>query len=104
MEASSTAAVSAAMSRILFLRAGSNPPDVRRLAVPGAGVPGTRPGSEDQEQARGARGPDLMALLGHPVRERARACLRGLPSLLELDLAGCYDQVGVLVDLVLLEQ
>src|SRR5436189_50154 len=45
----------------------------------------------------------LVALLGLPVAHRPAARRVALPALLQLDLAVDDDQIGVLMDLVLLE-
>src|SRR4051812_11641521 len=63
----------------------------------------TRPGSEDQQQARVALRRHLVALLRDPVRHRADARRPAFAVLAQLDLAIYDDQVGVLMDLVLLQ-
>src|SRR6478672_8646660 len=104
-DARRTAVERAAISRILRLRAGSNPLDVRALAVAlfaVARMPGSRPGRQHEQQAGVAQGLDLVPLLRRPVRHRAHGCGLALALLTQLDLAVDHDQVGVLVDLVLL--
>src|SRR5688572_16641194 len=94
--ARSTAAVRATTSRSLRLREGSTP---RMLAL--AGVPLTRPGRQEQQDARVARGAYLVAFLGVEVCDEPGAAGDRRPVLLELDLAPRNDHPGALMDLVL---
>src|SRR2546421_9198400 len=81
----------------------------RRLlprALPGsplARVPLPRPRTEDQHQPRVRLGPDLVPLLRIEVREQPGAARDALPAAVDLDLALRHQQVGALVNLVLLE-
>src|SRR3954463_15228187 len=67
------------------------------------GMPRTGPGSQDQDEARIAGRTHFMPLMGVEVRHRPDAGSLGFATLLQLDLPVDYDQVRVLVDLVLLE-
>src|SRR5918997_4249420 len=96
--ASRTAAVSATTSLSLRLREGST----SRMLAP-AGMPLARPGREEQEEARVARGAHLMALLGIEVRHEAGAARDRGATLLDLDLARGHHDPRALVHLVLLE-
>src|SRR3954470_8906632 len=63
-------------------------------------MPGAWPGREDQKQASVARGRDLMAFLRDPVgHEPGTSAL----TFTQLNVAVDHDEIGVLVDLVLLE-
>ena len=64
------------------------------------------PGSQHQQQPRVAGGAHLVALACLEVRHEARRRRSGpgaLPAAADLDLAVDDDQIGALVDLVLLE-
>src|SRR4051794_10462180 len=67
------------------------------------GMPRTRPGSQDQDEARIAGRPHFVALLRVEVGHGSDPRGLGFATLLQLDLPVDYDQVRVLVDLVLLE-
>src|SRR4051794_1243342 len=68
-----------------------------------ARVPRPGPRREHQQQAGIAGRPDLVTLLGNPVRDGPDPCGLGVAALLELYLSVDHYEVGVLMDLVLLE-
>ena len=62
----------------------------------------SRPGREDEQQAGGAARADLVALAGIEHGEEARPAAHRLVVAHDLDLALDDDEVGALVDLVIL--
>jgi hypothetical protein len=86
-------------------------PELGRFAAPRrgasgvarAGMPVAGPRREHEQQPRVAAGADLVALAGVEDREEARTAGHGLAAARDLDLAVDDEQVGALVDLVVLE-
>src|SRR5688500_9068854 len=96
--ASSRAAVRATTSLSFRLREGST---LRMLAP--AVMPLARPGREEQQQARVARGAHLVPLLGVEVRDEAGPARNRRAALLDLDVARGHHDPRALVHLVVLE-
>ena len=74
----------------------------RPSSVARSGVARARPRGQDEQQPRVAARADLVALGGVEDRQQARAARDGLLARDDVDLAVDDDQVGALVDLMVL--